>query len=68
MKNNVREFPPPANSQAQVQADQSTVLFSLEGRRFAVQWIVTELCAEPAEVIPIKKTSQKKKGQRSDQT
>jgi hypothetical protein len=68
MTNKVREFPQPTIGHAAAPTDEPMILFSLGDRRFAVQWIVTELCADPAEVIPIHKKRQRKNGQRSTQT
>jgi hypothetical protein len=68
MTNKVREFPQPSNGHAQVPTDKPMILFSLGDRRFAVQWIITELCAQPAQVIPIHKKRQGKNRQRSAKT
>jgi hypothetical protein len=64
MKNKVREFPKPASFQAEVPTKEPMVLFTLGDQRFAVQWIITELRSEPAEVIPLQKKRQDKKRQR----
>jgi len=54
MKNKVMRFPQPRHDATKVPSDDSMTLFSLGGRRFAIQWIVTEVAAKPAEVIDSK--------------
>jgi hypothetical protein len=51
MTNKVREFPKPVTGPLPI--NEPIVLFSLGGRRFAIEWIVTELNPKPAEVVPI---------------
>jgi hypothetical protein len=65
MKNNVVRFPQPHQSATEVPSDDSMMLFSLGDRRFAIQWIVTELRAKPAEVIPMQKQRRRNKRPRS---
>ena len=67
MKNKVMRFPQPRHCATEVPSDDSTILFSLGGRRFAIQWIVTELAAKPAEVISMQTQHRKKKRPRSIQ-
>jgi hypothetical protein len=59
MKNKVMRFPQPRHGTPEVPSDDTVILLSLEGRRFAIQWIVTELAAKPAEVISMKKRRRK---------
>jgi hypothetical protein len=61
MKNKVMRFPQPRHGATEVPSDDSMILFSLGDRRFAIQWIVTELSAKPAEVISMQKHRQRKK-------
>ena len=58
MKNKVMKFPQPP-SQAKVPSE-PLIIFGLGRKRVAIQWIVTELRAEPAEVIPIQKRRPRK--------
>jgi hypothetical protein len=53
MKNKVTPFPQPP--QLHVPTEQPMILFTLGEQRFAIQWTVTTLRAEPAEVISIQK-------------
>ena len=53
--NNVMQFPQQPG-QAAVPTDKPLVIFALGGKRVAIQWTVTELRAQPAEVIPIQRT------------
>jgi hypothetical protein len=53
MKNKVTKLPPPSCPRQQVPNAQPMILFTLGDQRFAVQWTVTELSAEPAKVISI---------------
>jgi hypothetical protein len=55
MPNKVREFKQPSNRSAKRLADRPMILFKLGEQRFLIQWIVTVLKAEPAEVIPLRK-------------
>ena len=55
MKNNVVPFPQPHPGATQVPSDDTTILYSEGGRRFAIQWIVTEVAAKRAEVISMEK-------------
>jgi hypothetical protein len=60
MKNHVvLQFPQPP-SQAKVPSGEPLIIFGLGRKRVAIQWIVTQLRAEPAEVIPIPKRRQRK--------
>jgi hypothetical protein len=60
MKNKVMQFPPPC---AQVKVPgEPLIIFALGRKRVAIQWTVTELRAEPAEVIPIQEGRQRKDG------
>lgn len=56
---NVREFPQKTNEKPEAPLDDSVVLFSFGGRRFAIQWTITELKCSSAEVILIKKRHRK---------
>jgi hypothetical protein len=47
--------------------DQPMLLFKLGGRRFLIQWIVTEVGIDAAEVIPMPKRRQVKKSPRGVQ-
>ena len=67
MPSKVRKFPQPAGGQAEVPTNEPMILFTLGHQRFAIQWIVTEISAEPAEVISIQKRRQGKNRQRSAQ-
>jgi hypothetical protein len=58
MKNKVMKFPQPF-AQAKVPGE-PLIIFALGRKRVAIQWIVTELRAEPAEVIPIQKRRPRK--------
>jgi hypothetical protein len=64
MKNNVMRFPQPGHGAPEVPSDDRVILLSLEGRRFAIQWIVTEVAPKPAEVISMQKQGRRKKGPR----
>jgi hypothetical protein len=55
MKNKVMRFPQPRHGATEVPSDDAMILFSLGDRRFAIQWIVTELSAKPAKVISMQK-------------
>ena len=57
-KNNVMRFPKPPGP-AKVPGE-PLIIFGLGRKRVAIQWTVTELRAEPAEVIPIPKRRQRK--------
>ena len=57
MKNKVMRFPQPPGQSA-FPTDDPLIIFSLGDKRVAVQWTVTELRVEPAEVIPIQKRRQ----------
>ncbi len=61
MKNKVMRFPQPRHGATEVPSDDAMILFSLGDRRFAIQWIVTELSAKPAEVISMQKQRRRKK-------
>jgi hypothetical protein len=61
MTNKVREFRKPANVPAKLPTYEPRVLFSFAGRRFAIEWIITELNRNPAEVIPIRNRRKKRK-------
>ena len=50
MTDKVRQFPQRANGSA-APNEEPMILFTLGDRRFTVQWIITEMRAEPAEVI-----------------
>jgi hypothetical protein len=65
MKNNVLRFPHQRNCAPEVPRDDTVILLSLEGRRFAIRWIVTELATRPAEVISMQKQRRRKKRPRS---
>jgi hypothetical protein len=67
MKTKVMRFPQPRHGATEVPSDDSMILFSLGGRRCAIQWTVTELAAKPAEVIPMQKQRRSKKRPRSTQ-
>jgi hypothetical protein len=67
MKAKVMRFPQPRYGATEVPSDDSTILFSLGGRRFAIQWIVTEVSAKSAEVISMQKQRRKKERPRSTQ-
>jgi hypothetical protein len=67
MKNNVLRFLQPRDGATEVPSDDPMILFSLRGRRFAIQWIVTELSAKPAEVISMQKGRRRKNRPRSTQ-
>jgi hypothetical protein len=56
MKNKVKKFPHPPG-QAAVPNNKPLIIFALGNKRVAIQWIVTELRAEPAEVIAIQERS-----------
>ena len=60
MKNKVMQFPQPPGP-AKVPGE-PLIILSLGPKRVAVQWTVTELRDEPAEVIPIQKRSLRKDG------
>ena len=55
MKTKVSQFPQPRHSQANGPLDDPMIIFVLGDERFAIQWTVTRLRAETAEVIPIQK-------------
>jgi hypothetical protein len=61
MKNKVMRFPQPRRRATEVSSDDAMILFSLGDRRFAIQWIVTELSAKPAEVISMQQQRRRKK-------
>ena len=67
MKNKVTRFPQPRHGATEVPGDDSMILFSLGGRRFAIQWIVTEVSAKPAEVITMQKQHRSKERPRTTQ-
>jgi hypothetical protein len=67
MKNKVLRFPPPRHAPTEVPSDDPMILFSLGDRRFAIQWIVTEVSAKPAEVISMQMQRRRKKRPRSTQ-
>jgi hypothetical protein len=67
MKNNVMPFPQPRHGASQVPSDDSILLYSLGGRRFAIQWIITEVAAKRAEVISMRKGWRRKNKPRSTQ-
>jgi hypothetical protein len=67
MKNKVMRFPQSRHGATEVPGGDSMILFSLGGRRFAIQWIVTELSAKPAEVISMQKGRRRKNRPRSTQ-
>jgi len=67
MKTKVMRFPQPRHGATEVPSDDSIILVSLGGRCFAIQWIVTELAAKPAEVISMQKQHRRKKMPRSTQ-
>jgi hypothetical protein len=54
MKNKVRQFPQPPG-QAEIPIDQPAIIYSFGDRRFAIQWIITEVNPQPADVVPIQK-------------
>jgi hypothetical protein len=60
MKTKVMRFPQPRHGATEAPSDDSMILFSLGDRRFAIQWIVTELSAKPAEVISIQKQERRR--------
>ena len=59
MKNKVVQFPQPP-SQAELPIDEPMVIFSLGDQRFLVQYTVTELRRQPAEVILLKRSQRKR--------
>jgi hypothetical protein len=68
MKNKVIQFPQPPGL-VKVPGE-PLIIFALGRKRVAIQWTVTELRAEPAEVIPIPKRRRRKdlnSKRRSDQ-
>ncbi len=65
MKTKVMRFPQPLQGATEVPSDDSMILFSLGDWRFAIQWIVTEVSAKAAEVIPMQKQRRRKKRPRS---
>jgi hypothetical protein len=67
MKNNVVPFPQPHPGATQVPSDDTTILYSEGGRRFAIQWIVTEVAAKRAEVTSMEKAGRRKNRPRSTQ-
>jgi hypothetical protein len=60
MKNKVMQFPQ-RPSLVKVPGE-PLIIFGLGRKRVAIQWTVTELRAEPAEVIPIQERRQPKDG------
>jgi hypothetical protein len=68
MTNKVREFRKPVNGLAKSPIKEPRVVFSFAGRRFAIEWIVTELNRHPAEVIPIRNRRKRNKRPRSPRT
>ena len=67
MKSKVTQFPQPRHAATEVPSDDSMILFSLGERRFAIQWIVTEVNGKPAEVISMQKQRRRKKRPRATQ-
>jgi hypothetical protein len=67
MKTKIMRFPQPRRGATEVPSDDSMILFTLGDRRFAIQWIVTELAARPAEVISMQKQRRRKERTRSTQ-
>jgi len=65
MKNNLMRFPQPRHGAPEVPSDDTTTLFSIGARRFAIQWIVTEVPPKPAEVISMRKQGWRKKRPRA---
>jgi hypothetical protein len=59
MKNNVMQFPKPPGP-AKVPFGEPLIIFALGRKRVAVQWTLTEMPDEPAEVIPIQNQRQHK--------
>jgi hypothetical protein len=55
MPNKVRQFKQPTSGSAKMPTAPPMILFKFGERRFLIQWIITELPAVPAEVIPIQK-------------
>ena len=53
MKTKVSQFPQTRRHQNDVPLDDPMIFFVLGDERFAIQWTVTRLRAQPAEVIPI---------------
>jgi hypothetical protein len=51
MKKQLLPFPPPRD----VESDQPSTIFSLGDQRFAIQFSVTEVKRQPAQVVPIQK-------------
>ena len=60
MKHKVMQFPPPPGL-VKVPGE-PLIIFALRKKRVAIQWIVTELRAEPAKVIPIRERRQRTDG------
>jgi hypothetical protein len=60
MKNKITQFPKLPHIRPRVPIEQPMVLFTFGDQRFGIQWIVTELSAEPADVISIQEQRQKK--------
>jgi hypothetical protein len=58
-------FPQPRHGAPEVPRDDTMILFSIGGRRFAIQWIVTEVAPKPAEVISMQKQGWRKKRPRA---
>jgi hypothetical protein len=67
MKAKLMRFPQPCHGATEVPSDDSMILFSLGGRRFSIQWTVTELSAKPAELISMQELRRRKKRLRSTQ-
>jgi hypothetical protein len=65
MKNNLMRFPQPRHGAPKVPSDDTMILFSIGGRRFSIQWIVTEVAAKPAEVISMQKQGWRKERPRA---
>jgi hypothetical protein len=55
MKNKVTEFPKTRSNRAKVRPEAAMVFFTTGERRFAVQWVITEVPVKKAEVIPFEK-------------
>jgi hypothetical protein len=67
MTNKVTEFRRLVDGPAKSPIKEPVVMFSFAGRRFAIEWVVTELDPRPAEVIPIRNRRKKNKRPRSAQ-
>jgi hypothetical protein len=68
MKNKVTQFPQPRHTATELLSDDRMILFTLGDRRFAIQWIVTEVSGKAAEVISMQKQRRRKKRRRWTQT